>query len=506
MDCSQPASQACREAYGGQSMRQDDTSCESAPHCDGVSKASAALSAASAAALLGAAAADEAYRSARRRLAAQRWRSLAAAALHEVYCNDRAVELAHALLALLRARRAAPLSEVPASEEALQRTQPKVPATPPASAESCTADLRHAEPAEAGARQGSASQPASVDDDWAEAWEAEQWAAKQKAAESYARKNRSGPSQAALPADALRALFGNAGAGAGRLEVDAAGILRGGCLTCASTACPAFMPFVPGMALSPHLREAVILALAFAPPRSRCARCGCDAEHHSTEEQEAARQARADAAARTLDGERMAARRRVVASQRRAAAAASSDEPLLRSTCDAISGAELRACSACPCSAFEVWYTPRDAMQAEVMFHCSRCGCTASYHAKCPEWLAQQAATEAISEARRREGLARQRERDAAARRREGAHSDGMAAPRTSMSALLRVLDAPAGASRAQANAAYKRAALRFHPDKVRAPAGNAGDAMRRDAAARFEAATAAWRALEPMFEASSGA
>jgi hypothetical protein len=155
---------------------------------------------------------------------------------------------------------------------------------------------------------------------------------------------------------------------------------------------------------------------------------------------------------------------------------------------DAISGAERGACGSCTaCPGFEVWYSPRDGGCAEVLFYCSRCGCDASAHAVCPAWAAAQAAARRRAEAEQRE---RQRQRE---QQQQQQHARaGMQSAAAARAAHLATLGAPPGATRAQAAAAYRRAALRWHPDKH----GRAGAAQQAAAHARFCAVAEAWRAL----------
>jgi hypothetical protein len=184
------------------------------------------------------------------------------------------------------------------------------------------------------------------------------------------------------------------------------------------------------------------------------------------------------------------------AAQRAAAAAAAvaagrEEEALLRSNADTISGAERDACSCCAaCPGYEIWYTRADASNPEVMFFCSRCGCAAGAHAVCAAWARADEA------ARRRTEAAHRANAQARASAQAAYADSAMDARAARRAAHLALLGAPPNASRAVAAAAYRRQALRWHPDKQ-----TGGDAARQAAAARFCAVADAWRQLCAMEE-----
>jgi hypothetical protein len=118
------------------------------------------------------------------------------------------------------------------------------------------------------------------------------------------------------------------------------------------------------------------------------------------------------------------------------------------------------------------------------MLFCSKCGCGAAEHVICPRWQAAhdaaerraQAAAAAQAQARARAAAALQAPNQEAARRKH-----------------LAALGAPPGADRAAAGAAYRRACLRWHPDKQAGRTPEEADEAQR----RFCAAADAWRALQ---------
>ncbi len=174
--------------------------------------------------------------------------------------------------------------------------------------------------------------------------------------------------------------------------------------------------------------------------------------------------------------------------QRAAASAAAvlrgcDEEALHRSSCDSISGAERGECTFCAaCPGFEIWYRSRDASDPEVMFFCSRCGCEAALHTVSVQWAAQDAARRA-AEAATRQRAQRAAEAGAAAAQRNaaGARAQHLAA-----------LGLRSDATDKQAAAAYRRLALKWHPDKH----ATRDAASQAAAAARFCRLTDAFRGL----------
>ena len=338
-------------------------------------------------------------------------------------------------------------------------------------------------------------------DGWAASWEEEQFeaAAAQAPRQHVEQSRRRCPDQpkasASISAAALSTLLHGSGSStaADGLLRDAAGIPRGACThrQCLAGGCKAFAPFTNGSALSPDTPLAAHLVLLASAPRTRCAACGCVAEAHETQAQASGRQRveaeRARRAAERADEAAMQRRRRVEAAEQRAgesAGALDATEVLQRTSADSISGAERGACFSCTaCPGFEVWYRTRDCGDPEVMFFCSRCGCEAAAHSISAAWQQsreqeeRRRAAEAAA-CRQRASAASRREVDAAERRQH-----------------LAALGLGPTATQVQAGRAYRRLALKWHPDKQQAWRGDAQAQAR--AAAQFQAVSAAWRGLQ---------
>ena len=168
-----------------------------------------------------------------------------------------------------------------------------------------------------------------------------------------------------------------------------------------------------------------------------------------------------------------------------------------------MTGAKRLGCAACGparCPGFECAFLESDANDPEVMFHCARCGCGADAHPPCPEWedarrrrRAEEERTRAEEEARRRKA----REEEGL----RGARDDGYEERRQRVRDLrtLGLDELPAGAaSEAAAARAYRRAAARWHPDKL--PAG-ASEAEVERATEKFVAAKEAFGRLSSRCE-----
>ena len=190
--------------------------------------------------------------------------------------------------------------------------------------------------------------------------------------------------------------------------------------------------------------------------------------------------------------------RRVAAARRRDRRARRGGVALTRTNLDAVTGAKRLGCAACGparCPGFECAFLESDANDPEVMFHCARCGCGADAHPPCPQWedarrrrRAEEERTRAEEEARRRKA----REEEGVRRGRDDGYEERRQRVRD-----LRTLgldELPAGAaSEAAAARAYRRAAARWHPDKL--PAG-ASEAEVERATEKFVAAKEAFGRL----------
>jgi hypothetical protein len=347
-----------------------------------------------------------------------------------------------------------------------------------------------------------------VCDGWAASWEAEQFeAAAVPPSTSQSRRRR--PNQgtwraasASLTAAALSSLLHESGScAADGLLRDADGTPRGACThrQCLAGDCKAFVPFTNGSSLSPDTPLAAHLALLASKPRTRCAACGCVAEAHETPAQAAARQRieaeRARRAAERADAAATQRHRRVQAAEQRASesvGAQDATEVLQRTSADSITGAERAACTSCTsCPGFEVWYRTRDCGDPNIMFFCSRCGCDASAHAISAAW---QRSREQEELRRAAEAAAsRQRARDASAAH-GASRRDADAAERRQH---LAALGLGPTATQAQAGKAYRKLALKYHPDKQQAWRGDAK--KQAQAAAQWQAVSAAWRGLQVL-------
>ena len=182
--------------------------------------------------------------------------------------------------------------------------------------------------------------------------------------------------------------------GATVLRKDATGTVRVACQLCSSERCPAYQPSEmylgpeAAAALSSEEATASSVNLAALLQGGRiCARCGCDAAAHETEQQAAEREARQSrqqereerlrrqqpqmAAARARTTSAPAARtpaqatlaepadarqeRRLAAQQRRAEAEAAG-EPLQTTDTDVLTQQKRGACGACSCAGFQILF------------------------------------------------------------------------------------------------------------------------------------------------------
>ena len=249
--------------------------------------------------------------------------------------------------------------------------------------------------------------------------------------------------------------------------------------------------FAAAAAASAAFRDAAT-RLATRPDGAVCARCGCDASSHATRRETAASRRAAAAAASAAASASAARASRVAAAASRARRAAREGLLLHETNVDAMTGAVRVACGDCGaarCPAFRVAYLDEDTLDPEVMLHCSTCGCASSAHDTCPKWRAEAAAREAAGR--------RRAEEEAAARRRtraaeEAARDGGGDARARDLRALgLDARGASGDPTDAEVTRAYRRAALRYHPDKQ----GGDEDARER-ATAMFVAATEAFERL----------
>lgn len=123
---------------------------------------------------------------------------------------------------------------------------------------------------------------------------------------------------------------------------------------------------------------------------------------------------------------------------------------------------------------------------------CSNCGCGCDQHLMSTKWKAQEEDRKAEEER-----FYRHREET---QRRIDAHYRAKLAQDSERTRHLRTLGLGARATGKAAARAYRRLALRFHPDKQRA---GASDEARRQAAQRFVAVTEAFKKVSAMLESA---
>ena len=341
--------------------------------------------------------------------------------------------------------------------------------------------------------QAFAEEETSSDDDsadadaWAERWEEEQFSRRQLATSTApVNTNKRPPKESrmnrppGLRLESLSSLFETTQVDTARVGADE----RGPCKSCDWISCPSFArrslwnkPMLP--AISPTSKEfgPRLTQLTLGADGAFCARCGCDASAHCSREEfdKIQRKQRIDAEARA--SAKQTRLERVRLSAERVADAEANGECVCETTSDMLTGSERRGCQSCAeCSGFRVIFRESDAMNPEVMFYCSMCGCSYDKHAICTTWQREQDFKRMQFE---RETKARQAALEARAQ--GGAESKHFA--------TLRL--AP-GASKRDIAKAYKVLALKFHPDKH----ANESESERKRAALNFIRVTEAFKAL----------
>jgi tetratricopeptide (TPR) repeat protein len=341
--------------------------------------------------------------------------------------------------------------------------------------------------------QAFAEEETSSDDDsadadaWAERWEEEQFSRRQLATSTapvnaYKRPPKESKMNRppGLRLESLSSLFETTQVDTARVGDDE----RGPCKSCDWNSCPSFArrslwnkPVLPAISPTSKEFEPRLTQLTLGADGAFCARCGCDASTHWAREEfdKIQRKQRIDAEARA--SAKQTRLERVRLSAERVADAEANGECVCETTSDMLTGSERRGCQSCAeCSGFRVIFRESDAMNPEVMFYCSMCGCSYDKHAICTTWQREQDFKKMQFE---RETKARQAAREAQSR--GGAESKHFA--------TLRV--AP-GASKRDIAKAYKVLALKFHPDKH----ANESESERKRAALNFIRVTEAFKAL----------
>ena len=341
--------------------------------------------------------------------------------------------------------------------------------------------------------QAFAEEETSSDDDsadadaWAERWEEEQFSRRQLATSTApVNTNKRPPKESrmnrppGLRLESLSSLFETTQVDTARVGDDE----RGPCKSCDWISCPSFArrslwnkPMLP--AISPTSKEfgPRLTQLTLGADGAFCARCGCDASAHCSREEfdKIQRKQRIDAEARA--SAKQTRLERVRLSAERVADAEANGECVCETTSDMLTGSERRGCQSCTeCSGFRVIFRESDAMNPEVMFYCSMCGCSYDKHAICTTWQREQDFKRMQFE---RETKARQAALEARAQ--GGAESKHFA-----------TLKLAPGASKRDIANAYKVLALKFHPDKH----ANESESERKRAALNFIRVTEAFKAL----------
>ena len=341
--------------------------------------------------------------------------------------------------------------------------------------------------------QAFAEEETSSDDDsadadaWAERWEEEQFSRRQLATSTApVNTNKRPPKESrmnrppGLRLESLSSLFETTQVDTARVGADE----RGPCKSCDWISCPSFArrslwnkPMLP--AISPTSKEfgPRLTQLTLGADGAFCARCGCDASAHCSREEfdKIQRKQRIDAEARA--SAKQTRLERVRLSAERVADAEANGECVCETTSDMLTGSERRGCQSCAeCSGFRVIFRESDAMNPEVMFYCSMCGCSYDKHAICTTWQREQDFKRMQFE---RETKARQAALEARAQ--GGAESKHFA-----------TLKLAPGASKRDIAKAYKVLALKFHPDKH----ANESESERKRAALNFIRVTEAFKAL----------
>ena len=330
------------------------------------------------------------------------------------------------------------------------------------------------------------------DDAWAERWEEEQFARRQSAthtapANAHKRPPKDGKvvRPPGLRLDSLSSLFETQVETAGLGDGDHASTVRGPCKTCDWNSCPSFarrslwkQSVLSSIPLTADEYKQRLTQLTLSVDGAFCARCGCDASAHCTVEEfdKIRRKQRRDAEAKSSAEEIRRERVRIAAE--RVADAEANGECICETSSDMLTGAERRACESCTeCTGFRVIFRESDAMNPDVMFYCSMCGCSYETHVVCSAWQREQESKRVKFE---RDTKARR-----AAREREQANV-------CTDSKHFATLNLSPGASKRDIAKAYKILALKYHPDKH---AGK-GESERKRAALNFIRATEAFKAL----------
>jgi tetratricopeptide (TPR) repeat protein len=234
------------------------------------------------------------------------------------------------------------------------------------------------------------------------------------------------------------------------------------------------------------------------PPQSilqarQCSSCGCDCSAHETEEEAKDRESKEQRAKERQEKiklqreERLRQQqqqvqrqpppspeteriKRVLAAAARKAAAEEAGEPLQCTDCDVLTQSKRGTCTACKaCSGFKIYYSSTDANNPEIMLYCATCGCTAESHPVDSSWEQKESARREAENAAAARAAAR-------ARQSFNAQAAVSAAARKEEADAYAVLGLHYGADSKAVTRAYKRLALKLHPDKVSIARRNSGE------------------------------
>lgn len=291
---------------------------------------------------------------------------------------------------------------------------------------------------------------------------------------------------AAAPASGPRLSFDSlqsmlTAAAAKRRRRDPSGIDRVACKACGPAACAQYVNIMVdgGSGFGVSQSGTYSDADPYLMQNGRlCGACGCDCSQHETENEAAARKERVRRAQERLQRQRSSASeaedpqiqrsQRVAAAARRREEAEAMGEPVLVTDCDVLTHARRGPCTECPdtapCPGFQIHYRTTDANKPEVMFYCSMCGCRADAHGVDEAWKREEERRKASEAAAAN-----------AARARQLAGNAALAARREEAEAYA-ILGLHFGADEKAVVKAYKRLALKLHPDKRGSRGAQAGE------------------------------
>lgn len=248
---------------------------------------------------------------------------------------------------------------------------------------------------------------------------------------------------------------------------DNGGIKRVACKICKGK-CLGFVPLRENREPSSELLEnhpSKFLKWAACHEDDICAECGCYACDHETTEEAERREIAMEKSRRMQEllhrrkrNERM---RRVEAAQRRKEDSMLSEDFLEETRMDGLQHVCRAACKGCDeCPGFRIWYRPSstDSTDADVMFYCSMCGCSALDHEVDAQWEEEERRRKL--QAAQEESARRSYTRHYQSQRRMQVEEDRR------RQASLDVLGLSSTATPREISRAYRRLALRWHPDK----------------------------------------